>query len=52
MSAEFDNEIACKECGANLKFKPGSLSLACGYCGKENEIASEGNRHASGSAGK
>ncbi|MFT5617238.1 MAG: putative RNA-binding Zn-ribbon protein involved in translation (DUF1610 family) [Arenicella sp.] len=41
MSADFEKEIACKECGANLKFKPGSLSLACGYCGTENEIASE-----------
>ncbi|MGB0525360.1 MAG: hypothetical protein ACPGJS_20465 [Flammeovirgaceae bacterium] len=33
------NEIACKECGANLKFKPGTHHLVCDYCGTENEIA-------------
>jgi predicted RNA-binding Zn-ribbon protein involved in translation (DUF1610 family) len=34
------NELACVGCGAILKFKPGSLSLSCEYCGAKNEIAS------------
>jgi LSD1 subclass zinc finger protein len=33
-------ELACKSCGALLKFKPGTRHLACEYCGSENEIAS------------
>jgi len=32
-------ELACKSCGALLKFKPGTLNLACEYCGAQNEIA-------------
>jgi hypothetical protein len=32
-------ELACKDCGALLKFKPGTLHLACEYCGAQNEIA-------------
>ena len=34
-----NNELACNGCGAILKFKPGTLSLACEYCGAQNEIA-------------
>jgi LSD1 subclass zinc finger protein len=34
------NELACSGCGAILKFKPGTLHLACEYCGAKNEIAS------------
>lgn len=33
------DELACVGCGAILKFKPGTLSLACEYCGSKNEIA-------------
>jgi DNA-directed RNA polymerase subunit M/transcription elongation factor TFIIS len=32
-------ELACKDCGALLKFKPGTSNLACEYCGAQNEIA-------------
>jgi len=32
------NELACSGCGAILKFKPGTLNLACDYCGAQNEI--------------
>ena len=39
MDTPTNNEVACKECGANLKFKPGTHHLVCDYCGTENEIA-------------
>lgn len=32
------DELACTGCGAMLKFKPGTHSLACEYCGAQNEI--------------
>jgi len=32
-------ELACVNCGALLKFKPGTRYLACEYCGSQNEIA-------------
>ena len=32
------NEITCKNCGAVLKFEPGTTSLSCEYCGTENPI--------------
>jgi uncharacterized CHY-type Zn-finger protein len=32
------NEMACKNCGALLTFKPGTLKLTCQYCQAENEI--------------
>jgi len=31
----------CVNCGAELRFAPGSGALKCPYCGTENEIASE-----------
>lgn len=34
-----NDQLACSNCGAILKFKPGTLSLACEYCGTQNEIA-------------
>ncbi len=34
------DELACSGCGSLLKFKPGTISLACEYCGANNEIAS------------
>ena len=33
-----NNELECNSCGAILKFKPGTHSLSCDYCGAENEI--------------
>lgn len=30
--------FGCVECGADLKFKPGTTKLNCEYCGAENEI--------------
>jgi len=30
--------MACKSCGAVLKFKPGTSHLKCQYCQAENEI--------------
>ncbi len=32
-------ELACNECGALLKFQPGTHHLTCEYCGTKNEIA-------------
>ena len=32
------NSAGCKNCGAILKFAPGTNSLTCEYCGTENEI--------------
>jgi DNA-directed RNA polymerase subunit RPC12/RpoP len=34
-----NEELACVNCGAVMKFKPGTPHLACPYCGTENEIA-------------
>jgi hypothetical protein len=31
--------LGCKQCGALLKFQPGTNSLTCEYCGAKNEIA-------------
>ncbi len=36
------NEMACTNCGALLKFKPGTMKLTCEYCHAENEIAKSG----------
>lgn len=33
------NEAGCKSCGAILKFKPGTNTLECEYCGHVNEIS-------------
>ncbi len=30
--------FACTNCGAELKFKPGTSHLVCDYCGEQNEI--------------
>jgi DNA-directed RNA polymerase subunit RPC12/RpoP len=30
--------FACTNCGADLKYKPGTEKLSCEYCGTENEI--------------
>ncbi len=32
------NSFACTNCGADLKYKPGTQSLTCEYCGAKNEI--------------
>ena len=37
--SELGNSAGCKNCGAILKFAPGTNSLKCEYCGTENEIA-------------
>jgi predicted RNA-binding Zn-ribbon protein involved in translation (DUF1610 family) len=39
-TAEIKNETKCKDCGAILKFAPGTTSLKCDYCGVQNEIGS------------
>ena len=31
-------QFSCKDCGADLKFAPGTNALKCPYCGVENEI--------------
>jgi len=36
-----NQSLACKGCGANLKFAAGTKSLSCPYCGAANEIISE-----------
>ncbi len=40
-NAEMVNTIKCKDCGANLKFKPGTHALNCEYCGTNNVIETE-----------
>lgn len=40
-TAEVGSFIKCKECGANLKYLPGTPYLNCEYCGTKNEIESE-----------
>jgi DNA-directed RNA polymerase subunit RPC12/RpoP len=37
-TADTGNFIKCSDCGANLKFAPGTDHLNCEYCGKMNEI--------------
>jgi DNA-directed RNA polymerase subunit RPC12/RpoP len=40
-NAETANTIKCKNCGANLKFAPGTLHLNCQYCNTDNPIVIE-----------
>lgn len=35
---EISNQLDCKECGALLKYAPGTVHLKCEYCGCANEI--------------
>lgn len=35
---EISNQLDCKDCGALLKYAPGTAHLKCEYCGCENEI--------------
>lgn len=40
-TAEVGNFVKCKECGANLKYAPGTQHLNCEYCGAKNDIEPE-----------
>ncbi|HEY6159633.1 MAG TPA: hypothetical protein VI112_00380 [Bacteroidia bacterium] len=40
-TADVNSSVKCKDCGAVLKFAPGTNSLKCEYCGAQNEIASD-----------
>ena len=35
---EISNQLDCRECGALLKYAPGTQHLKCEYCGCANEI--------------
>jgi DNA-directed RNA polymerase subunit RPC12/RpoP len=35
-------QFGCTNCGADLKYKPGTQHLVCGYCGTDNEIPDPG----------
>lgn len=37
-TAETGSFIKCRDCGANLKFSPGTTHLTCEYCNAQNEI--------------
>lgn len=37
-TTDISNQLDCKDCGALLKYAPGTESLECGYCGSKNEI--------------
>lgn len=37
-TAEIGSFVKCKDCGANLKYLPGTPYLNCDYCGAKNEI--------------
>jgi LSD1 subclass zinc finger protein len=36
---EVSNQLDCRDCGALLKYAPGTTNLKCEYCGAANEIA-------------
>jgi LSD1 subclass zinc finger protein len=36
---EVEGKVNCKDCGALLRFNPGTTSLSCEYCGAHNDIA-------------
>lgn len=38
-TATVDGELKCRDCGAVLKYAPGTAKLKCEYCGAANEIA-------------
>ena len=38
-----NQELACTQCGAIVKFKPGTNHLACDYCGAQHEIIQTGS---------
>lgn len=40
-TAETSNSVKCHDCGANLNYEPGTVFLACEYCGAKNEIQSD-----------
>lgn len=40
-TADTGNFVKCKDCGANLKYLPGTPFLNCEYCGAKNEIEQE-----------
>jgi DNA-directed RNA polymerase subunit RPC12/RpoP len=40
-TADTGNIIKCMDCGANLKYLPGTPYLNCEYCGAKNEIVSD-----------
>jgi len=33
-----EHQFPCRQCGANLKFEPGTQSLQCPYCGTANDV--------------
>jgi len=35
---EISNQLDCKDCGALLKYAPGTTHLKCEYCGAANDI--------------
>lgn len=39
-SKTISNQLDCRDCGALLKYAPGTLHLNCEYCGAANEIKS------------
>lgn len=43
--ASVQEESKCHDCGAVLQFEPGTRHLKCQYCGAENEIAPEAEKH-------
>ena len=40
-TAEVKDETKCHDCGATLKFEPGTTHLKCQYCGAANDIVAE-----------
>jgi LSD1 subclass zinc finger protein len=40
-TTEVSNQLDCKDCGAVLKYAPGTESLKCEYCGVQNEIKTD-----------
>ena len=42
MAEEITHQVNCKNCGATLKYAPGTDTLKCEYCGAVNEIEGAG----------
>lgn len=42
-TAETGTFVKCKDCGANLKYLPGTSHLNCEYCGAKNDIEAVAN---------
>jgi DNA-directed RNA polymerase subunit RPC12/RpoP len=43
-----DREFPCSQCGATLRYAPGTDALVCDYCGTRNEVSRSAGRRTEG----